>query len=81
VRSITNILFPVDFSPSCIAMATYVKRGAALLLVSVMGFRGQAPEPWSRSLPSHPHLHAGFIPALVYWNEPVSDTGVDALGP
>jgi nucleotide-binding universal stress UspA family protein len=29
MRSITNILFPVDFSPSCIAMATYVKRAAA----------------------------------------------------
>src|ERR1700758_1341776 len=27
---ITNILFPVDFSPSCIAMAPYVKRTAAL---------------------------------------------------
>jgi nucleotide-binding universal stress UspA family protein len=29
MRLITNILFPVDFSPSCIAMATYVKRAAA----------------------------------------------------
>lgn len=28
---INNILFPVDFSPSCIAMAYYVKRAAALL--------------------------------------------------
>jgi nucleotide-binding universal stress UspA family protein len=28
---ITSILYPVDFSPSCIAMAAYVKRGAALL--------------------------------------------------
>ena len=27
---ITNILFPVDFSPSCVAMAPYVKRAAAL---------------------------------------------------
>jgi nucleotide-binding universal stress UspA family protein len=27
---ITNILFPVDFSPSCVAMAAYVKRAAAL---------------------------------------------------
>jgi nucleotide-binding universal stress UspA family protein len=27
---ITNILFPVDFSPSCIAMAAYVKRAATL---------------------------------------------------
>lgn len=27
---ITNILFPVDFSPSCIAMSAYVKRAAAL---------------------------------------------------
>ena len=27
---ITNILFPVDFSPSCIAMGAYVKRAAAL---------------------------------------------------
>jgi hypothetical protein len=27
---ITNILFPVDFSSSCIAMAFYVKRAAAL---------------------------------------------------
>jgi nucleotide-binding universal stress UspA family protein len=28
---ITSILYPVDFSPSCIAMAAYVKRAAALL--------------------------------------------------
>ena len=28
---ISNILFPVDFSPSCVAMAAYVKRAAALL--------------------------------------------------
>jgi len=28
---ISNILYPVDFSPSCIAMAAYVKRAAALL--------------------------------------------------
>ena len=27
---ITNILFPVDFSPSCVAMAAYVKRAATL---------------------------------------------------
>ncbi len=27
---ITNILFPVDFSPSCVAMAPYVKRAATL---------------------------------------------------
>ncbi len=30
MRLITNILFPVDFSPSCIAMAPYVKRAATL---------------------------------------------------
>jgi hypothetical protein len=28
---IANILYPVDFSPSCIAMSVYVKRAAALL--------------------------------------------------
>ena len=28
---IANILFPVDFSPSCMAMAAYVKRAGALL--------------------------------------------------
>jgi Universal stress protein family len=27
--TITNILFPVDFSDSCIAMAPYLKRAAA----------------------------------------------------
>src|SRR5260370_2621310 len=27
---IANILFPVDFSPSCLAMAPYVKRAATL---------------------------------------------------
>ncbi|MFZ0761323.1 MAG: universal stress protein [Candidatus Sulfotelmatobacter sp.] len=32
---ITNILFPVDFSPSCIAMAPYVKRAAALFAAKV----------------------------------------------
>lgn len=28
---ITNILFPVDFSPSCVAMGAYVKRAAAMV--------------------------------------------------
>src|SRR5215471_16585481 len=28
--TIDNILFPVDFSPSCVAMAPYVKRAAAI---------------------------------------------------
>jgi len=32
---ITNILFPVDFSSSCIAMAPYVKRAAALFAAKV----------------------------------------------
>jgi nucleotide-binding universal stress UspA family protein len=32
---ITNILFPVDFSPSSIAMALYVKRAAALFAAKV----------------------------------------------
>jgi nucleotide-binding universal stress UspA family protein len=31
MSSIASILYPVDFSPSCIAMAPYVKRAAALL--------------------------------------------------
>jgi nucleotide-binding universal stress UspA family protein len=30
MTTIQNILFPVDFSPSCIAMAAYVKRSAAI---------------------------------------------------
>lgn len=30
MKLITKILFPVDFSPSCIAMAAYVKRAATL---------------------------------------------------
>ena len=30
-----NILFPVDFSPSCIAMAAYVKRAAAIFRAKV----------------------------------------------
>jgi nucleotide-binding universal stress UspA family protein len=32
---ISNILFPVDFSPSCVAMAPYVKRAAAILSARV----------------------------------------------
>ena len=32
---IANILYPVDFSPSCVAMAAYVKRAASLLGASV----------------------------------------------
>jgi nucleotide-binding universal stress UspA family protein len=32
---IANILYPVDFSPSCVAMAAYVKRAAALLGATV----------------------------------------------
>jgi len=35
MRLITNILFPVDFSPSCIAMAPYVKRAATMLRAKV----------------------------------------------
>jgi nucleotide-binding universal stress UspA family protein len=31
MAQIENILFPVDFSPSCLAMAAYVKRAATLL--------------------------------------------------
>jgi nucleotide-binding universal stress UspA family protein len=31
MAQIENILFPVDFSPSCLAMAGYVKRAATLL--------------------------------------------------
>src|SRR5260370_3668439 len=30
MTTIQNILFPVDFSPSCVAMAAFVKRGAAI---------------------------------------------------
>lgn len=30
MKRLQNILFPVDFSPSCIAMARYVKRAAAI---------------------------------------------------
>jgi nucleotide-binding universal stress UspA family protein len=30
MATIQNILFPVDFSPSCVAMAAYVKRSAAI---------------------------------------------------
>ena len=30
MRMIQNILFPVDFSPSCAAMAAFVKRGASI---------------------------------------------------
>lgn len=35
MRLITNILFPVDFSPSCIAMARYVKRVATMFSATV----------------------------------------------
>jgi nucleotide-binding universal stress UspA family protein len=43
MATIQNILFPVDFSPSCIAMAAYVKRasaifGAKVTLVHVFDF-------------------------------------------
>jgi nucleotide-binding universal stress UspA family protein len=64
---IKNILYPVDFSPSCIAMAAYVKRAAILLgakvslihvvdLVSHNGF-----ELYLRSTPeiSEEHLNIG----------------------
>src|SRR5258708_36633242 len=30
MTTMQNILFPVDFSPSCIAMAAFVKRAAAI---------------------------------------------------
>src|SRR5580704_16310962 len=35
MTTIQNILFPVDFSPSCIAMAAYVKRSAAMFSAKV----------------------------------------------
>jgi nucleotide-binding universal stress UspA family protein len=33
--TIRNILFPVDFSPSCVAMAAFVKKGAAMFSAQV----------------------------------------------
>jgi nucleotide-binding universal stress UspA family protein len=35
MTTIQNILFPVDFSPSCIAMAAYVQRSAAIFSAKV----------------------------------------------
>jgi nucleotide-binding universal stress UspA family protein len=35
MTTIQNILFPVDFSPSCVAMAAYVKRSAAIFSAKV----------------------------------------------
>ena len=35
MRTIQNILFPVDFSPSCAAMAAFVKRGASIFRARV----------------------------------------------
>jgi nucleotide-binding universal stress UspA family protein len=35
MSSIQSILFPVDFSPSCVAMAPFVKKGAAMLSAKV----------------------------------------------
>jgi nucleotide-binding universal stress UspA family protein len=35
MTTIKNILFPVDFSPSCAAMAPYVKRAAAIASAKV----------------------------------------------
>jgi nucleotide-binding universal stress UspA family protein len=35
VTTIQNILFPVDFSPSCVAMAAYVKRAATMFAAQV----------------------------------------------
>src|SRR6202166_5421244 len=36
MRTIQNILFPVDFSPSCAAMAAFVKRAASIFGAGVM---------------------------------------------
>jgi len=35
MTTVQNILFPLDFSPSCVAMAAYVKRGAAIFVARV----------------------------------------------
>jgi len=35
MTTIQNILFPVDFSRSCVSMAAYVKRAAALFSAKV----------------------------------------------
>jgi len=35
MSTIQNILFPVDFAASCVAMAPYVKRAARVTLVHV----------------------------------------------
>src|ERR1700688_1199080 len=35
MTTIQNILFPVDFSPSCTALAVYVKRAAAIASAKV----------------------------------------------
>ena len=35
MMTIQKILFPVDFSPSCVAMASFVKRAAAITSAKV----------------------------------------------
>lgn len=53
MRTIQNILFPVDFSPSCAAMAAFVKRGASIFgarvtLVHVFDFYSHAVQLYVR---------------------------------
>jgi nucleotide-binding universal stress UspA family protein len=55
MRTIQNILFPVDFSPSCVAMAAFVKRGASIFgarvtLVHVFDLYSHAVQLYVRPL-------------------------------
>ena len=56
MNPIQKILFPVDFSPSCVAMAPFVRRAAALTsapvtLLHVVDFRASGFELYVRPLP------------------------------
>ena len=70
MRLITNILFPSDFSASCVAMASYVKRAATLFGAKV-----------SLMYVFDPASHNGFELYLIRGSEEIAGatSGIDSV--
>jgi len=71
---ITNILFPVDFSASCVAMAPYVKRAAALFGAKVSLIHVFDPASYNGF-----ELYVRRVPEISEEHEEIARTRLDAF--
>jgi nucleotide-binding universal stress UspA family protein len=71
---ITNILFPVAFSPSCIAMAPYVKRAAALFDANVSLVHVFEPASYNGF-----ELYMGRVPEIAHEHEEIARNRLDSF--